>query len=98
LVRNRKAGFTHDCCGYSSEGLPSIGCVWQSVEYRETVYEVGGLEILDVRGRSSSGNMWHFLDRLGEYAGYLDSRAFKANDAALLDKVLDGVCIRKQAR
>jgi len=98
-IRNKDATLTHDCCGWvTTDGLPALGDVWQSVSYRETVYEVGGLVILDARGTSSSGSVWHFLGRDGEFAGYQGYSGLDAKDASLLDAVLDGVCIRNRAR
>jgi hypothetical protein len=86
--RNREVYLRHDCCGYvSSDGLPLLGKVWDSVEYQETIYAVAGLVILDARGKTSSGRSWRFLGRAGEYASY---RSYDA----LLDKVIDGVCIQ----
>jgi len=99
LFRNKDATLTHDCCGWvTTDGLPALSYVWQSVLYKETVYEVSRLVILDAKGTSSSGRMWHFLGRDGEYAGYNDYRSLESKDAALLDKVLDGVCIRSLTR
>ncbi len=86
--RNREVRLRHDCCGYvSSDGLPLLGNVWDSVEYKETVYAVAGLVILDARGKTNSGRSWRSLGRAGEYAAY---RGYDA----LLDKVIDGVCIQ----
>ena len=96
-ICNPQSVLRHDCCGYvSSEGLPLWMDVWGSVEYKETVYSVAGVEILDVRGRSSSGRIWRFLGRAGEYAAYDGYHGLKTEEAALLDKVLDGVCIRRR--
>jgi hypothetical protein len=97
--RNKDATLKHDCCGWvTTDGLPALSYMWQSVLYKETVYEVGGLLILDAKGMSSSGKMWHFLGRDGEYAGYNDYRGLDPKDAALLDKLVDGVCIRNRVR
>jgi hypothetical protein len=86
--RNREVNLRHDCCGYvSSDGLPVLGNIWDSVEYQETIYAVAGLVILDARGKTSSGRSWRFLGRAGEYASY---RSYDA----LLDEVIDGVCIQ----
>ncbi len=92
--RNREARLTHDCCGWSSDGFPDLRYVWQSVAYNETVYEVAGQMVLDAKGTSSAGRIWHFLGTAGEYAGYDGYYGLEANDAALLDKVLDSVCVR----
>jgi hypothetical protein len=97
--RNRHERLTHDCCGYvSSDGFPLLGDVWESTEYRETVYSVNGVEILDARGISSSGRIWRFLGMAGEYAAYNGYYALDPKDAALLDRTLDGVCIRNPVR
>ena len=99
LLRNKDATLTHDCCGWvTTDGLPALSYVWQSVLYKETVYEVSGLVILDAKGTSTSGEMWHFFGRDGEYAGYNDYSRLDPKEAALLDQVLDGVCVRNRAR
>jgi hypothetical protein len=95
LYRNRQARLRHDCCGYvSSDGLPILGNVWDSVEYQETVYAVARLVILDARGKTNSGARWHFLGRAGEYAAYEGYDRLEPQEAVLLDKVIDGVCIQ----
>jgi hypothetical protein len=69
-------------------GIPTDGDVWLSTEYHETIYNNG---ILSAQGRLGNGNRWRYLGRFGESASYSD-----VDDATaeILDKVLDGACIR----
>jgi hypothetical protein len=70
--------------------------VWRSVEYEETIYEVGDpLTILDVRGLFANGNRWRYLGRFGDSASYSD---VDEATAKLLDQVLDGACLPSAPR
>jgi hypothetical protein len=70
-------------------GVPSNEDVWRSVDYSEQQSMVGSHRVLDARGRTSDGQFWRYVGRLGESASYRD---VDTESAALLDKVLDGVC------
>lgn len=66
--------------------------VWSSVEYHETVFTVDNRRIVDARGRTAAGKHWGFLGQLGETASYRDA---DADAARILDRVLDGMCLRQ---
>jgi hypothetical protein len=70
-------------------GKPPNSSVWASTEYREIAYSDGGAEIVDARGATAAGARWRYLGRSSESIWYQD---LNAEEAALLDKVLDGVC------
>ncbi len=75
-------------------GIPSDDEVWSSVEYHETNYrDLDGDQVVDARGKASNGEYWRFLARSSESATYYN---LSADEAELLDKVLDGVCLRRQ--
>lgn len=93
VIDNSKAGIRHGSGPLWSFGLPSDDDVWQSVEYRETVFGASPPLTIDARGRTADGKHWRNLGRPGESASYRD---VDEADALLLDRVLDGVCIRNQ--
>ncbi len=75
-----------------SFGLPSNEDVWSSVEYEEKAYLYGeGFPVLDARGVHPNGGRWRFFGHMSETASY--DRA-SVDEARVLDKVLDGVCLR----
>jgi len=76
-----------------SFGLPVTSEVWQSTEYQETVFGTDPFITIDARGRTADGKLWRSLSEFGESASYRDANEA---DAHLLDRVLDGVCIRPQ--
>jgi hypothetical protein len=86
-----QTGIRHSAGTMSSLGVPSDPDVWSSVEYSETAYPYDFVQIVDARGRKADGKVWRFLGRSDETASYHD---FSSSEAAVLDKVLDGVCIR----
>jgi hypothetical protein len=73
-------------------GIPVDDDVWRSVEYSEVTRRDGKIEIVDARGQTADGKHWRYLGRFGESASYRD-----VDDEAvrMLDRVLDGVCIRR---
>lgn len=69
--------------------------VWRSARYSEVTYRVANRSVLSIRGITASGTQWRFFGIAGESAGYRESDASRA---ALLDRVIDGVCLRGQRR
>ena len=78
-----------------SFGVPDDEEVWGSVEYAEKTYMSSGALIVDARGKTEAAKFWRFLGRFGESASYSEA---DQKSAALLDQVLDGVCIRESKR
>lgn len=72
-------------------GIPYTGDVWEAPEYSEEEYRLGDSDVVDARGKSPGGKLWRYLGRFGESASYYE---VDPGGAALLDKVLDGVCAR----
>ena len=87
----RKAGIMHGSGPLWSFGLPYDPDVWQSVDYQEEIFGTDPLITIDARGRTVDGKFWRSLGKFGESASY---RNASEADARLLDRVLDGVCIR----
>ena len=73
-----------------SSGIPYTGDVWESSDYHERAYRMGDSDVVDARGKSPAGKLWRFLGRFGESASYYEA---DAASAAVLDRVLDGVCV-----
>jgi len=89
-----RKGIQHAAGPLWGSGLPLDEDVWSAVEYSETDYrDLEGFTVLDARGRSSSGECWRVLRRAFETASY---RKVSPDEASLLDKVLDRVCLRFQ--
>jgi hypothetical protein len=65
--------------------------VWSSVKYEETMFDVGGLTIIDARGQLANGNRWRTLSKFGESASYYD---MDEATAKILDQFLDSVCLK----
>jgi hypothetical protein len=87
-----KRGIQHAAGGMWGSGLPSDQDVWSAVQYGETDFSgPDGLLIIDARGKSASGEYWRVLGHFGETASY---RKIQAQDAGLLDKVLDSACVQ----
>jgi hypothetical protein len=76
-------------------GLPFDEDVWSSVEYSEKTYQYGTGVITDAKGKSASGKYWRSIGRFGESATY---HAADKESAALLDRVIDGMCVRDEKR
>jgi len=91
VIDNSKAGITHGSGGMWSIGLPFDTDVWRSAEYQEKVFGADPLITIDARGRTAAGKFWRSLGKFGESASYRD---VGEADARLLDRVLDGVCVR----
>jgi len=86
-----RQGIQHGAGPLWSFGRPLDSDVGKSVKYEETVYDAGGQTITDARGEFSNGKYWRSLGKFGESAGYADADEATAK---LLDKVLDGACIK----
>jgi hypothetical protein len=74
-----------------SFGTPIDRNVWSSEEYLETDYLKGKLRIIDARGRTYEGKQWRLLGTFGETLAYGD---IDAEEAAILDRLIDGACVR----
>jgi len=86
-----KRGIQHGAGGMWSFGLPFDEDVWSATEYSETDYrDPDGFLIIDARGQNASGEHCRVLGHFGETASY---RKVQAQDAGLLDKVLDSACV-----
>jgi hypothetical protein len=94
-VPSTNAFIRHGSGGNWSFGVPEFEEVWGSVEYAEKTYMFSGAFIVDARGKTEAGKFWRFLGRIGESASYSEA---DQKSAALLDQVLDGVCIRETKR
>lgn len=89
-----RKGIQHAAGPMWGAGLPLDDEVWSSVEYHETGYrDVEGFQVIDARGKTSNGECWRVLGHAFETASY---RKLSADEVSLLDKVLDGVCLRLQ--
>jgi hypothetical protein len=64
--------------------------IWNSVEFSETQREARLDLVLDARGRTADGKLWRSIGREGESVFYYDQ---EPKDAALFDRVLDGLCV-----
>jgi hypothetical protein len=71
-------------------GIPYTGDVWEAQQYSETDFSTPDSDIIDARGVAPDGRHWRYLGRYGESAAYYEANS---SAAALLDKVLDGVCL-----
>lgn|GEM_PF-3340282 len=85
-----------------TRGVPSLRDVSQAADYEEAgiPIEEGPLSkleypigIIDAKGTNIGGKRWRYLGLVGESAEYRD---LGRNAARLLDRVLDGVCIRQR--
>lgn len=88
-------GIRHGSGPMWSFGTPPDRDVWRSVKYEEVVHDVGGLTIIDARGQLPNGDRWRYLGKFGESASYSD---VDEATAEILDKFLDGACIKPTAR
>ncbi|HWC96983.1 MAG TPA: hypothetical protein VG456_09545 [Candidatus Sulfopaludibacter sp.] len=89
---NEHTGITHGSGPMWSFGRPVDTDVWKSVDYSEAIYVTDKLVILDAHGRTSDGKRWRYLGKFGESASY---SGVTADAARLLDRVLDGMCVRR---
>jgi len=90
LRSNRSAVMQHGR-GYAwSLGFPLDPDVWASVEYDESVFELGAIRIVDARGMNADGRRWRFLGRLTETISY---GPLPPEEAAIFDRAIDGVCV-----
>lgn len=72
-------------------GSPLEEEVWSSTEYHETAYQDReGSLVTDARGESTAGKYWRVLGHSFESVSY---RGVSAQQAAVLDPVIDGACI-----
>jgi hypothetical protein len=94
-VGSTNAFIRHGSGGNWSYGVPEYEDVWDSVDYSEKTYVVAGTFIVDARGKSKTANFWRYLGRQGESASY---SGVDEKSAAILDRVLDGICIRDGKR
>jgi len=89
-----KKGILHGSGSVWTFGVPFDEDVWEATDYREdsfTQMGLGGLiGIVDARAKSSKGTYWRYLGEVSESASYRD---VNQATAALLDKVLEGVCL-----
>ncbi|MBI4910057.1 MAG: hypothetical protein HY820_40940 [Acidobacteria bacterium] len=83
------AGIRHGTGAMWTHGVPNDNDFQQSIEYREAVLTTATRVLVDARGRLASGEVWRYVGMIGESASY-NTKDRQA--AALLDKVLDGVC------
>ncbi|MCX6599326.1 MAG: carboxypeptidase-like regulatory domain-containing protein [Acidobacteria bacterium] len=71
-------------------GKPDAAWVWDSVDFKERIHAVGGIEVLAARGVDKQGLRWRVLGTVGEVAIYRDA---DERTARLFDQVMDGICI-----
>ena len=100
-VGGKKGGITHGQGSSWSLGLPRDRDVWESVEYSERDYVIGGdILIVDAKGLKSDGTLWRNLGKVGESAFY--DRVTDRAVAALLDRgprrVLRGIQVDFEQR
>lgn len=88
-----RQGIRHGGGALWGPGMPFDEDVWTSIEYSEKTYTYGPSFIVDVRGKTESGKFWRSIGTSGETATYRD---VDQEWAILLDKVLDGMCIREE--
>jgi hypothetical protein len=91
-TQSEKAGIQHAAGPLWGPGLPFDEDVWSARDYVEKSYrDPDGYGVLDARGKSSDGKSWRVLGRVFETAYYRD---VSEQDAALLDRVLDGAYVQ----
>lgn len=74
-----------------SLGIPYTGDVWESVQYSERAFTGKASDVVDARGTGPDGLKWRYLGRYGESASYYEA---DSRNALILDRVLDGVCLK----
>jgi hypothetical protein len=72
-------------------GIPMNKDVWSSIKYSEKTFLVGNTFMVDARGVTATGKYWRSLGTFGESATYYDA---DQDAAELLNRVLDGICLR----
>src|SRR5262245_30836714 len=91
-----KVGVRHGAGPMWGAGLPFDEDVWNATEYKETAYrDRDGFLIVDARGRSPDGKQWRDLGHFFESAAY---RGVSQQEAIILDRLLDGVCVQPRRR
>jgi len=87
-----KVAITHGSGLMWGSGTPFDEDVWSAREYVEETYsDREGVNISDARGKSADGKCWRVLGHAFESAAY---RNVSEQDAALLDRVLDGARVK----
>ncbi len=94
-TKSRVKGIRYGIGPLWSDGIPSNLDVWNSVTYSEKTFSAGNHFIVDARGITATGKYWRYMGIIGESAAYSD---VDQGTAILLDRVLDGMCIRILAR
>jgi hypothetical protein len=94
-TRRGPKGIMHGFGPTWSWGMPSDNDVSRSVQYEEVAYDAGGITIIDARGQLPNGNRWRYLGMFGESASYDD---IDEATAKVLDRFLDGACLKTRAR
>ena len=85
-------GVQHCSGGLWGSGFPFDQDVWSASEYTEAAYQDReGFLITDARGKSPEGKYWRVLGHAFETVSY---RRVSAQDGAVLDRVIDGACIK----
>jgi hypothetical protein len=92
---NQGKGIRHGSGMFWSLEVPPDEDVWRSVKYEEVRYEAGDLTIVDARGQLPNGNRWRYLGKFGESASYSD---VDEATAKILDRFLDGACLKSTPR
>ena len=93
-------GMSHGVGPSYTRGVPNLRDVVQSAAYDEVGLTLDGdssgienpIGIVDAKGTDVNGKRWRYLGVVAESAQYRD---MPADAARLLDRVLDGVCIRQ---
>jgi hypothetical protein len=80
--------------GRSTTEEPYDPLVWYSIDFREVVYEYNELRLIDAWGRTARGTFWRQISLPNEAIHY---NGAEADDAALFDQVLDGLCLENAA-
>ena len=71
-------------------GYPSDEWVLAARELTLRPWKSGTFEGLDARGRTADGGRWRYFGMYGEAAMYSDANE---EEAAFLDRIIDGVCL-----
>jgi hypothetical protein len=92
-TRSEKVAIRHGSGGMWGDGTPFDAEVWSARDYVEKTYsDPEGVNISDARGKSVDGKCWRVLGHAFESASY---RNVSEQDAALLDRVLDGARVKR---
>jgi hypothetical protein len=84
-------GIRHGAGPLWSVGIPTNEDVWSSVKYSEKTFLAGHSFIVDARGNTAADKYWRSVGTFGESATYYD---VDQDTADLLNRVMDGICIR----